>query len=573
MHHMPLSLLSVTPMRPPSPKVTAVHSCTHKLALLHSSLSLHSTRLLLSSSLTTSVLPLHSPVFSTSSFLPRSVLICPLLSQQIAYMGVAVAGDTECTGSSCSPPNPPTAKYFLLVAYTGVAVVGDMECTGSSCSPPNPPTAKYPALPLFFQPSHSVAFRVLPSVPPKRPEPPFKLEPLFSPCRFRGGAWGSTPPLLRTPPLVAMQVAVVGAEGGSTPLGWDGMGENRDWVVWNKVEGRGVRVNTDASPRPSLVAVQVPWGWEGGSTATHWNWRQEGEFGDGLGLARYAASLLGSPLSPSPLHSLLQLSSVLSFSYLFLLVLARVFLFMSTHQFLRLLLSCPTSPFSARYQVDQHQGKNAHTSSRAAEQEGWEEGCRGRESPGGASPTLCSPPALTPSDKWRGGACGSTPTLPHAPPLWPMGGQQHCSTAPVSLLGATRGEYGDGLGLTRPVFQATDPPTPTTGNPSADSPLVPHSTLTVAVCVPCRWWGGVWGQHRHSSAPLPLWPCRLKVGSTGVRVEEWSPPSHSPPPLSFFPSLPAAPCLAYRGASPSPNFPFSLHFPAASASWRTARLR
>ncbi|CAI5986835.1 unnamed protein product [Closterium sp. NIES-65] len=367
-----------------------------------------------------------------------------------------------------------------LVAYTGVAVVGDMECTGSSCSPPNPPTAKYPALPLFFQPSHSVAFRVLPSVPPKRPEPPFKLEPLFSPCRFRGGAWGSTPPLLRTPPLVAMQVAVVGAEGGSTPLGWDGMGENRDWVVWNKVEGRGVRVNTDASPRPSLVAVQVPWGWEGGSTATHWNWRQEGEFGDGLGLARYAASLLGSPLSPSPLHSLLQLSSVLSFSYLFLLVLARVFLFMSTHQFLRLLLSCPTSPFSARYQADQHQGKAAHTSSRAAEQEGWEEDCRGRESPGGASPALCSPPALTPSDKWRGGACGSTPTLPHAPPLWPTGGRQHCSTAPVSLLGATRGEYGDGLGLTRPVFQATDPPTPTTGNPSGSSsaPPKPNSPLS-----------------------------------------------------------------------------------------------
>ncbi|CAI5952028.1 unnamed protein product [Closterium sp. NIES-64] len=120
-------------------------------------------------------------------------------------------------------PNPPSCTQFVvqfqppnlgiihLVAYTGVAVVGDMECTGSSCSPPNPPTAKYPALPLFFQPSHSVAFRVLPSVPPKRPEPPFKLEPL---------------------------VAVVGAEGGSTPLGWDGMGENRDWVVWNKyIEG------------------------------------------------------------------------------------------------------------------------------------------------------------------------------------------------------------------------------------------------------------------------------------------------------------------------------------------------
>ncbi|CAI6002679.1 unnamed protein product [Closterium sp. NIES-64] len=37
------------------------------------------------------------------------------------------------------------------------------------------------------------------------------------PCRWRGGAWGSTPPLPRAPPLVAVQVAVVGGgEGGST---------------------------------------------------------------------------------------------------------------------------------------------------------------------------------------------------------------------------------------------------------------------------------------------------------------------------------------------------------------------
>ncbi|CAI6008468.1 unnamed protein product [Closterium sp. NIES-65] len=52
---------------------------------------------------------------------------------------------------------------------------------------------------------------------------------------------------------------------------------------------------------------------------------------------------------------------------------------------------------------------------------------------------------------WRGGALGSTPTLPHAPPLWPCrdswgreGGstaawQSHCS----------KGEYRDGLGLSR----------------------------------------------------------------------------------------------------------------------------
>ncbi|CAI5968191.1 unnamed protein product [Closterium sp. NIES-65] len=47
----------------------------------------------------------------------------------------------------------------------------------------------------------------------------------FSPCWLWGGAWGSTPPLPHTPPLVAVQVAVVGGEGGNTPLGWDRMGE------------------------------------------------------------------------------------------------------------------------------------------------------------------------------------------------------------------------------------------------------------------------------------------------------------------------------------------------------------
>ncbi|CAI5958145.1 unnamed protein product [Closterium sp. NIES-65] len=44
---------------------------------------------------------------------------------------------------------------------SGVAVAADKECTGSSCSPPNPPTAKYPALALFSQPSHSVAFHAM----------------------------------------------------------------------------------------------------------------------------------------------------------------------------------------------------------------------------------------------------------------------------------------------------------------------------------------------------------------------------------------------------------------------------
>ncbi|CAI7785882.1 unnamed protein product [Closterium sp. NIES-54] len=71
------------------------------------------------------------------------------------------------------------------------------------------------------------------------------------------------------------------------------------------------------------------------------------------------------------------------------------------------------------------------------------------------------------------------------------------------------------------------------------------------------------------SSPFSL---QAEGGSTGARAGEWSPPSHSPPPLSLLHSLPAAPCMDHRGVSPSPNPPFSLHFPAASASWRSARL-
>ncbi|CAI5988226.1 unnamed protein product, partial [Closterium sp. NIES-65] len=78
-----------------------------------------------------------------------------------------------------------------------------------------------------------------------------------------------------------------------------------------------------------------------------------------------------------------------------------------------------------------------------------------REAAGGAAAALSSPSrhqlSASPPVRWRGGALGSTPTLPHAPPLWPCrdswgreGGstaawQSHCS----------KGEYWDGLGLSR----------------------------------------------------------------------------------------------------------------------------
>ncbi|CAI5995510.1 unnamed protein product [Closterium sp. NIES-64] len=58
----------------------------------------------LSSSLHSSLPPLHSPVFSPPSSFPLSVPIYPLSTQQ------GSGGVMECTGSSCYPPNQPTAK-------------------------------------------------------------------------------------------------------------------------------------------------------------------------------------------------------------------------------------------------------------------------------------------------------------------------------------------------------------------------------------------------------------------------------------------------------------------------------
>ncbi|CAI5994372.1 unnamed protein product [Closterium sp. NIES-64] len=96
-----------------------------------------------------------------------------------------------------------------MVNHTAVGVAAEMECTGSNCSPPNPPTAKYPALPLFSQPSHRVALLVM-----------------LAPCIALPFSLLFVTPIRPPSPKVAHTgVAVVGGEGGSTPLGWDGMGE------------------------------------------------------------------------------------------------------------------------------------------------------------------------------------------------------------------------------------------------------------------------------------------------------------------------------------------------------------
>ncbi|CAI5963346.1 unnamed protein product [Closterium sp. NIES-64] len=117
----------------------------------------------------------------------------------------------------------------VQVAHTGVAVAGDMECTGSSCSPPNPPTAKYPALPVFSQPSHSVALLVM-----------------LAPCITLPFSLLVVTPIRPPSP----KVAVVGGEEGSTPLRCDGMGEYWDGVVWNKAEALCLD-NRGVSPSPN----------------------------------------------------------------------------------------------------------------------------------------------------------------------------------------------------------------------------------------------------------------------------------------------------------------------------------
>ncbi|CAI5957956.1 unnamed protein product [Closterium sp. NIES-64] len=98
---------------------------------------------------------------------------------------------------------------------------------------------------------------------------------------------------------------------------------------------------------------------------------------------------------------------------------------------------------------------------------------------------------------------------------------------------------------------------------------------------------GRWGQHRYFPMPLPCGRTlgdgregriaaaggngchkgEYRGGGRGVGV------STDAPPRPFLVAVQAeAPCLDHRGASPSPDPPFSLHFPAASASWRSARL-
>ncbi|CAI7896497.1 unnamed protein product [Closterium sp. NIES-54] len=116
------------------------------------------------------------PSVSPPSLLPPRALKAVVAEQQ----GCTGAGGGQQEGSSGAAGRS-----------HGSGTGGDMECTGSSCAPPHPQ---------------------------------------LSGGEGRRGQHRHSPA-----PLVAVQVAAVGGEGGSTPVGWLGMGEYRDGVVWNKV--------------------------------------------------------------------------------------------------------------------------------------------------------------------------------------------------------------------------------------------------------------------------------------------------------------------------------------------------
>ncbi|CAI5952562.1 unnamed protein product [Closterium sp. NIES-64] len=187
--------------------------------------------------------------------------------------------------------------------------------------------------------------------------------------------------------------------------------------------------------------------------------------------------------------------------------------------------------------------------------------------------------------RWRGGALGSTPSLPHAPPLWPsLAMQQRQLMGPVvaaSAVGSTGG--GEGCGVNTDAPSRPSPLAVQGGGtwrggllrreaaPGGDwreaavhhgNPAASRESIGVGLALQ-----GTHGDGRAAALQqLAVGAMRESIGaeggSTGARAGEWSPPSHSPPPLSRLPSLPAAPCLDHRGVSPSPN---PLLFPLPSS--------
>ncbi|CAI5980040.1 unnamed protein product [Closterium sp. NIES-64] len=146
----------------------------------------------------------------------------------------------------------------LQLTHTPAAVAGDMECTSSTCSPPNPPAAKCKggrgrgSSPLGWAGKGEYRAGLSESSPSGGEFPALPAPPLGGVRRFSGGSTAASrlkapPPLTAIPdngpsaaltshpphpcsPLTFLPLA--GGSGGrggdSTPLGWDGKGEYRD---------------------------------------------------------------------------------------------------------------------------------------------------------------------------------------------------------------------------------------------------------------------------------------------------------------------------------------------------------
>ncbi|CAI5961860.1 unnamed protein product [Closterium sp. NIES-65] len=203
------------------------------------------------------------PSFPSALSLPFQV--CNFSSQQVAHTGVAVAGTWSAQAAAALHPTHPQLK---------VAVAGDMECTGSSCSPPNPPAAKF--LPCLSTPVLScflccISCFFLLQTQASGSAKASSHRPVFSKVEGRGV--GVNTATFSRLSRVAVQVAVVGGEGGSTPLGWGG----RESIGLGRLSQGHVGSG------------------EGGSIALGWDGK--GEYGAGLSEAsslRHHGALHGS---------------------------------------------------------------------------------------------------------------------------------------------------------------------------------------------------------------------------------------------------------------------------------------
>ncbi|CAI5949474.1 unnamed protein product [Closterium sp. NIES-64] len=128
---------------------------------------------------------------------------------------------------------------------------------------------------------------------------------------------------------------------------------------------------------------------------------------------------------------------------------------------------------------------------------------------GAGSPLRCRFPSQVQvplaSVAWRGGALGSTPTLPRAPPLWPcrdLWGPEGGSTAAWQSH-YSKGEYRDGLGLSRSLAmqqrQLTGPVVAASAAGSADAAGEGRGEgdirrhLLALLQLPAKWRGGALG--------------------------------------------------------------------------------